>query len=205
MKLQVFAASAHRKWNYSLWSLLHSCTIHFCCLCQQLYQQNLLILPLAQRHHKLHVPCRYTKPTQKTSVNVQKSLSHSFLYWLQFFSWQQGQKGIAKPASKQLSLEGLGREQGVSSLLCSGVPVMPLHFSLGWLSNKITFLFFAPPFGWKDALMWDCCSKKQEGHVVAFQLHAVCLHHHSSFLQPPLSLWPLQALLQNSDPCFFTF
>lgn len=56
--------------------------------------------------------------TQTTSINVQKSLSHSFLYWLQFFSWQQGQKEIAKLDSKQVSLEGLGREQGVSYLLC---------------------------------------------------------------------------------------
>lgn len=40
---------------------------------------------------------------------------------------------------------------------------------------------------------------------VTFQLDAACLHHHSSFLQPPLPLWPLQALLLNSDPCFFYF
>lgn len=120
MKLQVFAASAHRKWNYSLWSLLHSCIIHLCCLCQQFYQQNLLILPpLAQLLQKLHVPRRYTKPTTALDTdNIQKSLSHSFLYWLQFFSWQQGQKEIAKLDSKQVSLEGLGREQGVSYLLC---------------------------------------------------------------------------------------
>lgn len=73
----------------------------------------------SQLLHKLHVPRRYTKPTTALDTdNIQKSLSHSFLYWLQFFSWQQGQKEIAKLDSKQVSLEGLGREQGVSYLLC---------------------------------------------------------------------------------------
>lgn len=64
------------------------------------------------------IPNQQLLQTQTTSTNVQKSLSHSFLYWLQFFPWQQGQKEIAKLDSKQLSLAGLGREQGVSCLLC---------------------------------------------------------------------------------------
>lgn len=156
-------------------------------------QQNLLILPplpssIINCTFLADTPNQQWFQTQATSINVQKSLSHSFLYWLQFFSWQQGLKEIAKLDSKQISLEGLGREQGVSICSASGVPVMPLNLSLGWLCNKIIFFFLALSFAWKDALIWSCCSNKKEGDVATFQLHAVCLHHHSSFLQPPLPL-----------------
>lgn len=154
MKLQVFAASAHRKWNYTLWSLLHSCIIHLCCLCQQFYQQN-LPSSIINCMFLADIPNQQLLYAQAASINVQKSLSHSFLYWLQFFSWQQ--KEIAKPDSKQLSRGGLGREQGVSCLLC--LRCSTEHLSLAWLCNKITFLFFALSLGWKDALIWGCCSK----------------------------------------------
>lgn len=71
MKLQIFAASAHRKLNYSLRALIHSCIIYVCRLCQQLHQQKLANSPtLPQLQYKLHVLCRYTKLT--TASNTDK-------------------------------------------------------------------------------------------------------------------------------------
>lgn len=86
----------------------------------------------------------------------------------------------------------------------SGVPVMPLNLSLGWLSNKNHILFFPLSFGWKDALIWGCCSKKR-GRCGNFS--AGCCLPAPSFIFPSATSFTvtLQALLLNSHPYFFTF
>lgn len=124
MKLQVFAASAHRKWNYTLWSLLHSCIIHLCCLCQQFHQQNLLIVPpRAQLHFKLHIPHRDTNPTTALDTDTIYKCPKNHLVILSFigchsFLGSKGRKRLQNLTVKTaLSLQGLGREQGVSFLL----------------------------------------------------------------------------------------
>lgn len=108
-------------------------------------QQNLLLLsPFVSSI----MNCTFLADTpNQQRKHLKTSTNHSVILSFTGCNSFLGRKGWQRLRAKS---SGRVRESWVCPVcFASGAPVMPLHFSRGWLSNKITFLFSALSFGWR--------------------------------------------------------